>query len=111
MRLPQTGPEASKPSANFRFQRVSVSGSGKLSQLSTAYFSRSSLVPLQRFNVSTLQRLYSVDSHLPHRCLAAFPAMSLVPVAPFNVSTVHVIKAKCLDATHFPRVFLAIRSM
>jgi hypothetical protein len=30
--------------------------------------------------------LYSVDSHLPHRCLAAFPAMSLVPVAPFNPS-------------------------
>jgi hypothetical protein len=43
-----------------------------------------------RFADSTIYRLYLVDSHLPHRYLAAFPAMSLAPVAPFNDSTIHV---------------------
>jgi len=40
--------------------------------------------------VFKIQRLYSVDSHLPHRYLAAFPAMSLAPVAPFNGSRFNV---------------------
>jgi hypothetical protein len=52
-----------------------------------------------------IQRLYSVDSHRPHRDLAAFPAMSLTPVAPFNGS-----RHLRLDTTLFPSCGVGLRA-
>jgi hypothetical protein len=53
-----------------------------------------------------LDCIRSVDSHLPHRCLAAFPAMSLAPVAPF---TIHDSRFTFLNHSTF-NLFLPRRS-